>query len=236
MKSLNGQTVFLKGKVVDSKSHVGIKNVKVRIKGLPESVLSDANGNFELGEVPIGEVEILFKKEGYNFIGVKISPKERINSLVIPLSIQELTQLSPSIKELNKYREKVVVVTDKPYYYPREIIWLKTYLNYLKPYFKDSLSRVVYVELIRQDKKIVERLTLSLDSGRLQGGIVLPKGIVPGSYMLRAYTNFMKNFGEGYYFYKSIPILSLDQRVDPVSVPSPTSSLAGEHISSDALS
>jgi hypothetical protein len=213
--NLLAQNALIKGKVIDAQSKTGLADVRIRIKGLPEQTVSDGSGNFTLSQAPAGEEEMVFKKSGYKFIGLKTTAKSSLNTLLVSLTRQDTSQLLPAIKELNRFREQLVVITDKPYYYPREVIWLKAYLDYLNPELKDSLSRVVHIDLIRQDKKIVNSLTLSLDSGRLQGSIVLPRGIPPGPYMLRGYTNFMRNFGEGYFFYKSIPVLSLEERVEP---------------------
>lgn len=215
--AINGfcQPGIIKGHVVNAQTSRPIANAQLYIRGLPSLASTDSLGGFVLHHVPLSEVEVMAKKDGYTFIGIKANIKSPANNLTIKLEPAPLYNPPTAVKEMNRYREKVVVVTDKPYYYPREVIWFKAFMNFLTPSLKDSLSRVVHIELVGNDMKVMNRLMLSLDSGRLQGQIILPKNILPGSYMLRAYTNFMRNFGDDYFFYKVIPILPLEERVDP---------------------
>jgi hypothetical protein len=199
---------LIKGKVTDESS-VPIEGAKVEVLYLPIQTETDKNGNFILTGVPYGEIELKVRKLGYAFITLKVNIDSKANGITIKLLKQELPALPPLLKELNQYREKVIVVTDKPYYYPGEIIWLKAFMNYYDQTKRDSLSRVVYVELLRNDSYVVTRHTLSLDSGRFAGSILLSDELKPGNYILRAYTRFMNNFGEDQFFYKSIPVLDL---------------------------
>lgn len=204
---------MIKGRVVDAETQEPISEARVQALYLPIEAVTSKGGMFNLQNLPMGDVELKVTCPGYAFVTLKVSLKNQMTTLVIKLSSSEYPTLTPLFKELNLYREKIAVVTDKPYYYPGEIIWMKAFMNYIDWTRKDSLSRVVYVELIDKESQIRARHVLSLDSGRLAGSLLLPDELAPGNYILRAYTRFMYNFGVDHFFYKSIPVVNLSTRV-----------------------
>lgn len=119
---------------------------------------------------------------------------------------------------LGKLYEKVYVHTDKSYYYPGEAMWFKAYLNYNYLPWRDSLSKVLYIELINPQEKIVLEKTLKIDSGFVHNDFILPDTLTQGNYFLRAYTNLMRNFGETGLFAKPIPILKITDKADHTKV------------------
>ncbi|MBX2940947.1 MAG: hypothetical protein KF860_01260 [Cyclobacteriaceae bacterium] len=111
-------------------------------------------------------------------------------------------------------QEKVYLHTDKPYYYPGEVVWFKAYFSYTSPALKDSLSKVLYVELINSDSEIVNTSILKIEEGVSWGDIELPNTLPPDTYALRAYTNWMRNFPVNI-SYKRLLIFSYAQNIDP---------------------
>lgn len=106
------------------------------------------------------------------------------------------------------FQEKVFVHTDKSFYVAGEIIWFSLYntdgyLNRLT-----SLSKVAYVELLTQDHQPVLQAKIELEGGRGSGSFMLPFSIASGTYIFRAYTNWMKNFSPEFFFEKPIPIVN----------------------------
>src|SRR5690242_8495666 len=55
------------------------------------------------------------------------------------------------------HQEKIYIHLDKPLYAAGEDLWFKAYLLNASFHTPDSVSRVIYVELIDSDKKIVKR-------------------------------------------------------------------------------
>jgi hypothetical protein len=86
------------------------------------------------------------------------------------------------------------------------------------PELYDSLSRVLYVELIDPERKIIDTRILPIDSGRVAGEILLADTLKPGNYFLRAYTQWMMNYPSEEIFVQSIPILPLSTFVDSTAV------------------
>ena len=137
-------------------------------------------------------------------------------------------RIFPKLSGWSKYRrmqEFVYVQTDKPYYYPGERIWMKGSMLYRDNELLDSLSKVLYVELINEKKTCVAREYLHIDSAVATGYMDLPDSTSEGNYYLRAYTNWMRNYGPGTFFVKPLPILNITDRVLDDAVEYDTTSL-----------
>ncbi|RYZ99948.1 MAG: hypothetical protein EOP47_15435, partial [Sphingobacteriaceae bacterium] len=120
-----------------------------------------------------------------------------------PLLVSMITQQDSFLKSHNP--EKVYVQTDKPYYITSDTIRLKAYLLNADYLTLSNRSGIMYVELDDQEGKPAKRMMLPVESGLAWGDIALDEKDVPnGSYTLRAYTNWMRNFGEDYIFKKDI--------------------------------
>lgn len=105
------------------------------------------------------------------------------------------------------FLERPYLQTDRSYYYPGDIIFFKAYMNYITPMIKDSLSHVLYVELINENEKVIEKKILSIEDGISQGNFNVPATLDNGSYAIRAYTRWMLNFKLAGIFVKPIAIL-----------------------------
>lgn len=101
----------------------------------------------------------------------------------------------PSSK-LNRLREKAWITTSKPYFYPGETAWLGGRMLYHEPTLKDSLSRVVYVDLLDSKAEVIQSATFPVREGKISGALVLSEDLKPGDYALRAYTHWSRNFGQ----------------------------------------
>jgi hypothetical protein len=110
----------------------------------------------------------------------------------------------------NQYRplEKIYIHVDKPFYAAGENLWFKTYLIDANSNKLDSLSRVIYIELLSSDKQLLSQKILYSPNGASHGDFHLGDTLVQGKYLLRAYTNYMKNVGDNFFFTKEINILN----------------------------
>lgn len=113
-------------------------------------------------------------------------------------------------KSVRNQYEKIYVQTDKPYYYPGEMIWAKAYLMYYTP---NEVSRVVHLELLDSSKRVTAQRTLRIERRTARGDIALPDQLTPGLYYLRAYTNSNLNFGSEHLFVKPIRVLPPHEKV-----------------------
>ncbi len=116
--------------------------------------------------------------------------------------------------EAKRLQEKVYLQTDKPYYYSGEKIWFSAYVDYRSTGVMDTLSKVLYVDLMDSTRNAVKTFVAKIDSGRTKGNIKIPGALKSGNYVLRAYTQWMRNYGVDQFFIKPIPVLTANDRVD----------------------
>ncbi|MDZ7897140.1 MAG: TonB-dependent receptor plug domain-containing protein [Arcicella sp.] len=115
------------------------------------------------------------------------------------------------LSQLEKYRqntpqEKLYLHFDKPYYMAGETMWFQGYLFDGIGHTIDSISRVVYVDLVNETTgKIITNRTLKCE-GSTHGDIALPDTLEEGVYHIRAYTNYMKNFAEETFFHQDFKV------------------------------
>ncbi|WP_187177944.1 carboxypeptidase-like regulatory domain-containing protein [Algoriphagus sp. AK58] len=104
--------------------------------------------------------------------------------------------ITSSAIRFNRLREKVWLKTNKSYFYPGETAWIGGRMLYQDQALADSLSRVVYVDLINSNSEVIQSATFQIEQGKISGGLDLSAGLVPGDYVLRGYTHWSQNFGE----------------------------------------
>ncbi len=119
---------------------------------------------------------------------------------IVKDSFSNLKSLSDSTRQ-----EKVHLHMDKPYYVAGDNIWFKAYVLDEHSLAPSALSSVLYVDLIHKNST-VKTLKLPLDNGTAWGDFKLSDSIPQGSYRIRAYTQWMRNAGEVYFFNKTISI------------------------------
>ncbi|WP_441900488.1 TonB-dependent receptor plug domain-containing protein [Pedobacter psychrotolerans] len=118
------------------------------------------------------------------------------------------TQLLKKLEDYtNKYpQEKVHLHLDKPYYAIGDDIWFKAYVLDAKSSAPSALSEILYVELINEKDSVKKQLKLPVVGGITWGDFKLADTLSEGNYRIRAYTNYMRNFGTAFFFDKSIKI------------------------------
>lgn len=100
--------------------------------------------------------------------------------------------------------EKVYLHFDKPYYAVGDTIWFKAYVTTIQ-HLPSPLSKILYVELINSKDSIVNTLRLPVTKGMAQGSILLNyPDFKEGNYHIRAYTHWMLNDSQDYFFKKNI--------------------------------
>jgi len=102
--------------------------------------------------------------------------------------------------------EKVYVHHDKPYYSAGDTIWFSTYLAHGISHMATAPSKLVYVELVASDGSVVIKRDIFITKGAGGGDFALADSLASGTYLLRGYTSFMRNFDPDYFFRKEIQI------------------------------
>lgn len=106
----------------------------------------------------------------------------------------------------NNFQEKLYVHTDKTAYLAGEIIWFKIYNVESYTNVPVNLSKVAYVEILNDQNKPISQSKITLKKEGGDGAIYLPITVPSGSYTLRAYTNWMKNFDAEYFYHQNLNI------------------------------
>ena len=111
--------------------------------------------------------------------------------------------------------EKVYVHTDRSSYLPLEHLWFKAYLVNAVDHTSNTPSEVVYVDLVDEQGEVVNNWLLHSEEG-LEGDMKWTPSFSPGIYLLRAYTNHMRNQGEQFFFEKQIVLSSLETSFESI--------------------
>ena len=104
------------------------------------------------------------------------------------------------------YAEKVYLQLDGKVYTKGNIIWFKSIVLSAGNHFPSTLSGILYVELVDSNENILETKLIKLENGIGQGFFELFEAYAPGTYLIRAYTNWNKNFGPDFFFNEYIQV------------------------------
>ena len=135
-------------------------------------------------------------------------------SLFMMLNSHGQGNLSPEelLKEkLNKYVsavpwEEIYIHSDRSEYIAGEDLWFALYLFDRQKSKISDHSSLAYFELINSDNRQIIGKRIILDKGKGQGYIKLPDTLSTGRYIIRAYTNWMKNFQPVNCFVKEVTV------------------------------
>ena len=113
-------------------------------------------------------------------------------------------------------QEKIHLHTDRNFYVPGERIWFKAYITDAASHQPASESRYLYAELIDPRDSLVNRVMIRPENDMFHGHLFLSEIIPEGNYTLRAYTRYMENLGDDYFFKKNIRIGNLSSETENV--------------------
>jgi TonB-dependent SusC/RagA subfamily outer membrane receptor len=102
--------------------------------------------------------------------------------------------------------EKVYLHLDKPYYAVGDDIWFKAYVTIGGNHQLSALSGILNVELLNEKDSVKKSIKLPLSAGTAAGDFKLADSLAEGNYRIRAYTNYMCNAGESYFYDKVIAV------------------------------
>ena len=105
-------------------------------------------------------------------------------------------------------QQKAYLHTDKVQYTGGDIMRVKAYLVNGMNHLPDTLSTNLYVELISPYETRVEIKRFRMYRGFGFGDFVLSDTLPEGLYQIRAYTNWMQNFSEDYFFEKNFQVVN----------------------------
>ena len=123
-------------------------------------------------------------------------------------SILAMADWVKAYNHFGKYnpQEKVYLHFDNTGYYLGETMWFAAYVVTAPQLRPTQMSKVLYVELLTPEGRIVETKKLKIEGGRCHGEFALTSPLlVAGFYEVRAYTRVMLNW-EGSYYTRVFPV------------------------------
>ncbi|RYZ39299.1 MAG: hypothetical protein EOP49_30340, partial [Sphingobacteriales bacterium] len=97
-------------------------------------------------------------------------------------------------------QEKIHIHFDKPFYSVGDTVWFKVYLVNALGHKLSSISKVVHIDMLAPTGK-PKHIVLPVNAGMAAAQLVLVDSLYgAGDYPLRAYTQWMRNAGEDYFF------------------------------------
>jgi hypothetical protein len=126
---------------------------------------------------------------------------------------ESLLKLQTVSDNSNRYNpaEKLYLQFDKPYYVIGDTIWFKAYLFNAPTLAFSAQSGIMYVDIANDSNTFIKQYRLPIKDGITWGDISL-SDFPSGNYALRAYTNWMRNFGTDGFFYKRFMIADTSEQ------------------------
>lgn len=113
--------------------------------------------------------------------------------------------------------EKIYLQLDRKVYMNDDTIWFKCIVTNASNHTPNSLSSVLYVELIGADESILQKKLIKIKNGFGQGNFELDKKTPKGTYLIRAYTQWNQNFDTNFFFEEYIKIFTTENQIkDPI--------------------
>jgi len=131
-----------------------------------------------------------------------------------PDSLEEFVQLHQEHPA-----EKIFLHVDRSDYMNGDTIWFKAYLWYGYDQLPDTISGILYVDLINAEGKVTLKRKLLIHNGTSHGDFCIDSTIVPGLYTLRAYTRLMTDINTYDKFYQTIRISPVKQKFQFECIP-----------------
>jgi hypothetical protein len=112
-----------------------------------------------------------------------------------------------------KIQERVMLILDDNLYLSGETINLSATTYDIALQTPVDLSSILYVELYNQENIVCNAQKFLLKQGEAINRLVIPKDLETGYYYIRAYTNYMKNYGPSAFNTQRIKVINPFKRV-----------------------
>jgi len=127
--------------------------------------------------------------------------------LIIGICLPNITIGQSTISSTSS-AEKIYLQLDKDIYTTGSTIWFKSIVTKSLDNTPTNLSGVLYVELINSEKKLIEKKLIKLNQGIGEGYFDLPETLQAGTYLIRGYTEWNRNFDTGFFFEKYVQVFT----------------------------
>ena len=115
---------------------------------------------------------------------------------------------------MNTWQEHIVLHMDKSEYDGDEPLFFKAFILTGPKRVRATLSKVLRLDVLDKDGLIMVTQHHRILDGMAQGAISAPRKMKDGNYTLRAYTQWMKNYGDDVYYEKELTYQNKKQSKD----------------------
>ncbi|MES2278749.1 MAG: MG2 domain-containing protein [Bacteroidota bacterium] len=126
--------------------------------------------------------------------------------LFFAMGIKAQSSLPSAKPGFKLFFEKTYLHTDRDVYAIGDTLWFKAYLMDAQNNTPAKSSGTLYVNLIAPNAQVISTEIIRLNDGLGHGDFTLTDTLAPGLYHLRAYTTWMRNFGDNFIFEKNITL------------------------------
>ena len=141
--------------------------------------------------------------------------------IIFLLSIKFISncQTQPDLKLITRkedytIQERVLLTMDQDLYLAGEQVNFCALTFDAALHMPIEFSSILYVELFNQDNNVISTKKIHLNKGECVNNLIVPRKLETGYYYVRAYTNYMKNFGPDVFFTKKIKIINPFSRIN----------------------
>jgi len=112
------------------------------------------------------------------------------------------------------FAEKIYLQSDAEVYTTGDTIWFKAVVVEAASHQPSTLSGVLHVELIGPDERVADRKRIKLTDGVGSGGFKLKQSYLQGNYLVRAYTEWNRNFGSDFLFQTYVRVVTTAREIE----------------------
>ncbi|WP_157805300.1 hypothetical protein [Confluentibacter citreus] len=127
---------------------------------------------------------------------------------IIGMCLSNIT-IGQNMNSNTSLAEKIYLQLDKDIYTTGSTIWFKSIVTKSFDNTPTNLSGVLYVEIINAEKKLIEKKLIKLNQGIGEGHFDVSETFQAGTYLIRAYTEWNKNFDTYFFFERYIQVFSI---------------------------
>ncbi|GGC18680.1 TonB-dependent receptor [Parapedobacter defluvii] len=111
------------------------------------------------------------------------------------------------------FAEKIYLQLDADVYTTDDTIWFKGVVVESASHRPSAVSGVLHVELIGPDEQVVDRKRIRLTDGIGAGGFGVKEQYTQGNYLVRAYTEWNRNFGPDFMFQTYVAVFPTNREI-----------------------